>query len=46
MFGERFSDVTASPRSLPSRTVASIAPAFCSVIVTRPPITSVNIAPL
>ena len=45
MFGERLSDVTASPRNLPSRTAGRIAPAFCNVMVTRPPITSVNTAP-
>src|ERR1700730_5359585 len=44
MIGERLSDVNASPRNLPSRTTGRIAPMFCSVIVTRPPITSVKTA--
>src|SRR5262249_38188564 len=45
MIGERLSDVTARPRSLPSRTSGRIAPMFRSVMVTRPPITSVRTAP-
>ena len=45
MTGERLSEVTASPRSRPSFTTGRIAPMFCSVMVTRPPITSVNTAP-
>ena len=45
MFGERVRAVMASPRSLPSRTFGRIAPAFWNVMVTRPPITSVNTAP-
>src|ERR1700738_4867757 len=45
MIGERLSDVTASPRNLPSRTTGRIPPMFCMVIVTRPPITSVKTAP-
>jgi hypothetical protein len=45
MFGDRLSEVTASPRSLPSRTVGRIAPAFWNVMVTRPPITSMKFAP-
>ena len=45
MFGERVRAVMASPRSLPSRTVGRIAPAFWNVMVTRPPITSVKTAP-
>ena len=43
--GERVRAVMASPRSLPSRTVGRIAPAFWNVMVTRPPITSVKFAP-
>ena len=42
---ERFNDVTARPRNWPSRTIGMIEPMFCSVMVTRPPITSVNTAP-
>ena len=42
MLGERVRAVMASPRSLPSRTLGRIAPAFWNVMVTRPPITSVN----
>ena len=45
MLGERLRAVMASPRSFPSRTVASIAPAFWNVMVMRPPITSVKFAP-
>src|SRR5262245_17464444 len=45
MIGERLSDVTARPRSLPSRTSGRIAPMFISVMVTRPLITSVRTAP-
>src|SRR6516225_5189089 len=45
MIGERLSDVTARPRSLPSRTSWRIAPMFISVMVTRPLITSVRTAP-
>src|SRR5262245_38411048 len=45
MNGERLSDVTARPRSLPSRTSGRIAPMFISVMVTRPLITSVRTAP-
>ena len=45
MLGERCSAVMASPRSLPSRTLGRIAPAFWNVMVMRPPITSVKFAP-
>ena len=45
MIGVRLSEVTASPRNWPWRTTGRIAPMFCNVIVTRPPITSVNTAP-
>ena len=45
MLGERMSDVTARARKVPARTIGKIAPAFCSVMVTRPPITSVTTAP-
>ena len=45
VLGERLSEVMAIPRSWPPRTVGRIAPMFCSVIDTRPPITSVKIAP-
>ena len=42
---ERFSEVTAMPRNWPCFTTGRIAPTFCKVIVTRPPITSVKTAP-
>ena len=45
MIGVRLSEVTASPRNWPWRTTGRIEPMFCKVIVTRPPITSVNTAP-
>ena len=44
--GERVAVVCPSARILPSRTIGNIAPAFCSVIATRPPMTSVSTAPL
>jgi len=43
--GQRLSEVTATARKVPARTTGSIEPAFCSAMVTRPPITSVITAP-